>query len=196
MGEVAAGNIIKELTKNESEGPTTTEESMEPSTTEESMASTTTEPTTVGDIAIDGNSQFTTETEKALNLLHKSSDYFTITQYVKRLKEYDHSGMDVYSDVPTFQVGEDTWKGDPVWYAGAIAHDSCHSRLYFEAKANNGGNEPDRNAWTGSQAEITCLGFQIKVLQEIGGDQATIDYLKEVMKDPKYQNVPYENRTW
>lgn len=157
------------------------------------------EPTTTvpaGTIQVQGTTAFTQETEKALKLLEGTSEYSTITQNVGRIKEHDRSGMNVYSDVPTFEVGENTWKGGTIWYAGTIAHDSYHSKLYNDAKAANGGNEPDASTWTGAAAEQKCLQYQIKVLQELGADPDTIDYLKQQAANPQYQNIPYQNRSW
>jgi hypothetical protein len=184
------------ITTEESTEAVTTEESAQYTTTEESMQPTTTEAVRVGEIAIEGSSDFKAETEKALALLKTTSDYSEVSDNIGKIQEFEHSGMDVYADVPTFQVGKDTWSGDTIWYASTIAHDSCHSRLYAEAKKANGGNEPNRDTWSGSKAETTCLKFQIKVLAEIGGDKGTINALQEEVENPHYQEVPYENRTW
>lgn len=179
MAEVATMNIIKESNKNETEETTTT-----------------TQPLIAKNVLIEGSSGFTSETNKALNLLKNSSEYPAITQYLDRIKEYDKSGMNVYSDVPTFQVGQPTWNSSTMWYAGTIAHDSYHSKLYFEAKEANGGNEPNRSTWTGKEAEQKCLAFQMKVLQQMGADNDTIDQVRQELSNPTYQDIPYENRTW
>jgi hypothetical protein len=157
----------------------------------------TTETQPPSHIQVEGDSAFTAETNKALKLLAKTKEYSEITHNIGKIKEFDKSGMNVYGEVPTFQVGKATWEGDPVWYAGTIAHDSYHAKLYNEAKLANGGAEPDANTWTGAEAEKKCLGYQIKVLTELKADPDTIESLKKQQKEgPKYQDIPYENRSW
>ncbi|MDD5112296.1 MAG: hypothetical protein PHG85_07110 [Candidatus Altiarchaeota archaeon] len=177
---VAWSNVMRE-----SEGGEAGEETEGPSTT-----------LPAGAIQVDGSAAFTQETDKALKLLEGTKEYSEIAQNVGRVKESPKSGMNVYSDVPTFEVGQTTWQGGTVWYAGTIAHDSYHSKLYNDAKAANGGQEPDASAWTGAAAEQKCLQYQIKVLREMGGDASTIEYLEGLAKNPTYQNVPYDSRNW
>jgi hypothetical protein len=179
MVEVAVSNVIKE--SDEEAG----EESEEPATT-----------LPAGTMQVQGSTAFTQETNKALKLLEGTNEYSEITQNVGRIKENDKSGMNVYSNVPTFEVGSTTWQGGTVWYAGTIAHDSYHSKLYHDAKIANGGQEPDPSTWTGAAAEQKCLTYQIKVLQELGADADTIDYLTQQHQNPQYQNIPYQNRSW
>lgn len=177
--EVATVNIVKDANENKTE-----------------EATTTTQTLPARNISVEGGSDFTSETNKALMLLQNSSEYPTIAAHLGKIKEYDRSGMNVSGDVPTFQVGQQTWDSSTMWYAGAIAHDSCHSRLYSEAKQANGGMEPDPSTWTGKAAEQKCLLFQMQVLQQIGADEDTINQIRQELQNPTYQDIPYENRTW
>lgn len=166
---------------------------------ESSVASTTKATTTTLNartIQVDGSAAFTTETNKALTLLKGAKEYTEITQNVAKIKEHSASGMNVYANVPTYEVGQTTWQAGTLWYAGTIAHDSYHAKLYNNAKAANGGKEPAANTWTGPAAETKCLNYQIKVLEQLVASQADIDYLKQLAQNPQYQNIPYANRTW
>lgn len=94
---------------------------------------------------------------------------------------------------PTFVVGAATWNHSERWYAGAIAHDAYHAKLYVEAKAQNGGREPDSDAWTGADAEKNCLAFQREVLAELDAGAEVIAYVRSLEKNPVYQG---RNRGW
>ena len=87
---------------------------------------------------------------------------------------------------PTFVVGRATWKHSALWYAGTIAHDSYHSKLYHDAKASTGENPP-ADCWTGSEAEKKCLAFQLQVLQELKADENMIAYVCGCAWNPTYQ---------
>ena len=104
--------------------------------------------------------------------------------------------MWVYAAKPTFYVGRGTWeRGGLLWYAGSIAHDSVHSRLYHDEKKRLNGAEPAALVWTGSQAEKVCMLFQSGVLEELGADKKTLDFMAEsigvtvrLADAPTYQN--------
>ena len=93
---------------------------------------------------------------------------------------------------PTFVVGKPTWSHSALWYAGAIAHDSYHSKLYHDARQNTG-KRPSADSWTGKEAEKKCLAFQIEVLESLNADDETVAYLRELEKNPTYQG---HNRGW
>ena len=120
---------------------------------------------TIDGIEVEGSQEFREETEKAITLLSQTHYYGEIKTYVKRIREHPSSGMDVYADKPTFNVARKSWSHSTIWYAGIIAHDSYHSKLYHEAKDDNDGLEPPKKAWTGSEAEKKCIDYQIKVLR-------------------------------
>ncbi len=150
---------------------------------------------TADGVEIVGKGEFVQATENSLNLLMESTEYPTIVGSIGRIREADRSGMDVYGDVPTFDVAYRSWNHSSLWYAGIIAHDSCHSRLYFAAKAG-GSAEPPADAWTGKRAEQTCLEYQIRVLSELDADEGTLEYLRQLRVNPTYQDVDYGSRDW
>jgi len=146
-------------------------------------------------LEIVGGEEFVQATENALNLLRVSPEYQDIVGGIGRIREADRSGMDVYEDVPTFEVAYRSWNHSSIWYAGIIAHDSCHSRLYFTAKAEKHA-EPSADVWTGKYAEQKCLDYQIRVLSDLGADKGTMEYLRGLRVNPTYQDVGYGSRDW
>lgn len=143
-------------------------------------------------IKIQGSSDFTNKTEKALRLLELRSPNSStiINRYIGMIKQNSYSGMAAYANPPTFLVGDATANSSETWYAGCIAHDSYHSKLYNDYKAKYG-SVPD-DVWTGQRAEMECLEFQIQVLTEISAPQHEIDYAKSL----KGQNWWDKPRDW
>ncbi len=128
-----------------------------------------------------GDSVFTSRTNNALNLLNEKSlsGWDVVCKYVGKIKQYHRSGMNVYAIPPTFEVGEDTFRASVTWYASAIAHDAYHSKLYFEYLEKHG--SVPHEVWTGNDAEMQCLEFQIQILEEIGAPQSEIKYAKSLV---------------
>jgi hypothetical protein len=92
-------------------------------------------------------------------------------------------------------VGRPTWQRSALWYAGAIAHDAYHAKLYGDAKRQTG-SEPDPDVWTGAGAEKQCLHFQCEVMAELNADPETLAYLEECAKNPSYQGRNKGWRAW
>jgi hypothetical protein len=81
-----------------------------------------------------------------------------------------------------------------LWYAGTIVHDSGHSKLYHDYLTNNpGANTVPDGVWGGVVGEQKCLDLQYVALQQMGADQATLDYVKSSINSD-YWNNP--NRWW
>jgi hypothetical protein len=147
-------------------------------------------------IEIVGSKEFESATKNALNLLDKTKESSIIREHIGRIRESPKSGMREDEDVPTFEVSYAEWNYSSIWYAGVIAHDSCHSNLYFDAKKTNGGAEPPQDAWTGRGAEQKCLDFQLTILEELGADDYTMQYVGKLRENPTYQDVSYNSRSW
>jgi hypothetical protein len=138
-------------------------------------------------ITIKGSEEFVSKTQEALNHLDRSSIFARIASNLGRIEEGSHSGMEPWGNVPTFRVAQPTSSHSASWYAGAIAHDTCHSKLYRDAKLANNHNEPHAKTYTGEEAERICLDVQEKVLTEIGADKSLIDFVKGQKTKPVYQ---------
>ena len=152
-------------------------------------------------IDVRGGNAFIERTSEALKLLRTAGQIDFLRRYVKVIISAERSGMRAYANPPTYEVGPTTWQASTLWYAGTIAHDAYHSKLYHEAKAKKGGGEPDQNAWTGASAERQCLDFQSKVLGDLGADSRTLDYVRGLTHNPTYQGDPksradYRRRSW
>jgi hypothetical protein len=149
----------------------------------------------VDGIEIKGSPAFLVYTKEALELLRPTPFFNVIPHYVAVIQQGKRSGMRAYAKRPTFVVGKRTWSHSALWYAGAIAHDSYHSKLYHDAR-ERGGGKPPADCWTGREAEKKCLAFQIKVMKTLGADAETVAYLEEVEKNPTYQGHTHGWRSW
>src|ERR1043166_2845581 len=118
-------------------------------------------------IEIRGRRKFLIRTEEALSLLDQSSQSQFVSRYIAIIRQGRRSGMKAWLEKPTFVVGAATWKHSALWYAGAIAHDAFHAKLYTDARRNLANEEPDADTWTGAEAEKRCLGFQRRTLMEL-----------------------------
>lgn len=147
-------------------------------------------------IEIRGSEEFVRRTKKSLELLESTSRLGLIQAHLSTIQQGGRSGMKAWADKPTFVAGKPTWRHSALWYAGAIAHDAYHSKLYHDAKNALGGRNPDADAWTGAEAEKKCLAFQRQVLLEIGADAATMAYLEKCAKNPTYQGHNTGWRGW
>lgn len=154
---------------------------------------------TIDGIEIVGERGFIEQTAAALALLRKTSEYAQIKANIGVISQGRCSGMDVLAAKPTFYVGtkpKSPPSGGTLWYAGSIAHDSMHSKLYHDERQRLGGREPDPSVWTGSQAEKVCMFFQLQVLEELGAPKSVREYLEQsigvtvkLSDAPTYQNI-------
>jgi len=157
------------------------------------------------DIEIQGSEEFREKIKNSLKFLSLAPEKLDFSQkYIKRIQEWEHSGMNMFKDKPTFEIGE-LWKnGDEVYLASGIAHDAYHSFLCENSQDAEG--NISAKAFTGKEAEKKCLAFQIDALDKIKKSdymkdnqeivQEHIDGLKEHLIDPTYQDIPYEERNW
>ena len=150
----------------------------------------------VDGIEVRGGPEFHRQTQKSLDLLKPTSQFDMIQAHVSIIQQGRRSGMNAWTEKPTFVVGKRTWQHSVLWYAGAIAHDAYHSKLYHEAKKALSGMKPDADAWTGAGAEKKCLAFQRQVLLELGAAPDIIAYLTECEKNPTYQERNKGWRSW
>jgi hypothetical protein len=150
----------------------------------------------VDGIEIRGGRQFQIRTQEALALLRPMAQFAVIRDHLKIIRQGRRSGMKAWADKPTFVVGKATWRHSPLWYAGAIAHDAYHAKLYFDAKGDHGGAEPEVDAWTGAKAERECLAFQQQVLLALNADETIIRYIENCTRNPMYQGHNKGWRSW
>jgi len=147
-------------------------------------------------IEIRGKPEFLFCTQESLGRLQSTSQFELIRNRVRVIRQGRRSGMKAWAVKPTFTVGKATWNHSVVWYAGAIAHDAYHAKLYCDAKGGNHGKEPDNDAWTGVEAEKSCLAFQRRVLVELNADEKIIAYIDRCAQNPTYQGHTTGWRSW
>jgi hypothetical protein len=144
-------------------------------------------------IRLRGGFEFLSRTREALALLKPTNGFFEIQSNIRLIRQGRRSGMKAWAAQPTFFVGKPTWKHSAVWYAGAIAHDAYHAKLYAQAKNASRGLEPDADSWSGTEAEKECLVFQREILLQLNADTNTLSYLDAWRENPTYQG---RNRGW
>ena len=144
-------------------------------------------------IEVRGAVEFRRRTEDALTLLRPLDQFHIIGKNLAVIRQGRRSGMKAWAKKPMFIVGELTWMHSALWYAGAIAHDAYHSKLYSDAKKRGGDHTPDADSWSGAEAEIKCLAFQRQVLSKLKADETMLDYVDHCAEKPPYQG---RNRGW
>jgi len=147
----------------------------------------------VDGIEVRGRAEFRQCTREAIVLLRPLGAFELIRGHLAGIREGKRSGVNPWARDPIFTVGTPTWSHSALWYAGAIAHDAFHAKLYRDAKVHDPANEPSAEAWSGKAAERSCLAFQREVLLALGADKRIIVYVEEHARNPTYQGP---NRSW
>ena len=150
----------------------------------------------INSVEVRGSPAFRVRTRDALEFLQSSPSFGTARNHISVIRQGRRSGMKAWAEKPAFIVGAATWRHSAVWYAGAIAHDAYHAKLYCDAKGGNRGKQPDNDAWTGAEAEKVCLAFQRQVLLELHADDKIIAYIDHCAINPTYQGHPTGWRSW
>jgi hypothetical protein len=151
---------------------------------------------TIEGIEVRGDANFRARTREALGLLKQTPAISLVRTHVKVIRQGKRSGMRAWDHEPTFVAGRATWQHSPLWYAGAIAHDAYHAKLYDLAMRIDGGGEPAADAWTGVDAEKKCLAFQYEVLQTLDSDATTLRYVARCAENPSYQGRNHGFGSW
>lgn len=149
-------------------------------------------------IQIKGDAGCKSSTMDALTLLSDSAPthYTTVTKYIGVIECVQKgSGMFASETPPRFAVGDNERNAGTIWYAGTIAHDAGHSKLYNDYKTAHPGEPVPPDVWTGEAAERICLDAQYDALTKIGGTQVQLDDVRNAITT-KYYEVPYSQRWW
>lgn len=149
-------------------------------------------------IKINGDQDCLEKTQLALELLRDKAPnhYANIIKYIGIVEcADDGSGMFAQENPPRYRVGKATISAGTVWYAGTIAHDANHSRLYHDYLSAHPTQLVPFEIWTGESAEAQCLDVQYDALSKIGAGQSDLDYVKNV-RNTKYWEISYEDRWW
>lgn len=147
----------------------------------------------VDGIEIRGCADFQRRTREAIVLLRPLAAFELIRAHLAVIRQGKRSGVQASARMPIFTVGRPTWNYSALWYAGAIAHDAFHVKLYRDAKLQDGAKEPSADAWSGKAAEKACLAFQSQVLLALKADKIIIAHIEKHAKNPTYQG---RNRGW
>jgi len=159
---------------------------------------------THGGIEIIGPAQFIQQTRSALSLLQAKapSAYAIVSGCIGRIESGPRSGMRSHAVPPTFFVADRTAFHSLTWYAGTIAHDSMHCKLYHGYASTKGLPVP-HEIFSGMAAERQCLTHQAWVLSAVGAPAREIDHVRagdgrhfDLNGDGRYTSEDYERRNW
>lgn len=148
-------------------------------------------------LSLEGSRAFVNQIEKAIALLKERSpdDLEIVKTHVGRIRENEHSGMNMFADVPTIELAQPTYAASVTWCASVLVHESWHMKLYRE--------NPNPAHWSGTPGEKRCNQAQLVTLQKIGAPQYEIDHLAaqdgthwDVNGDGVYDWRDYEDRDW
>jgi len=133
-------------------------------------------------ISIVGDSTFTNNTQRALNLIRAGAPqtYAMVLRYVGVIQQGTSSGMWAWLAPPTFVVGHATYTASATWYASAIVHDAIHSKQYHQHFEIHG--YVPHEVWTGLDAEMEALAIQREFLVQINApahEISHIDWLRD-----------------
>lgn len=155
-------------------------------------------------IGIIGNHEFRTQARRALALLQPLNEFRLVQTHLAAIRQGRRSGVTAWAENPVFTAGAPTWSHSPHWFAGAIAHDAFHAKLYRDAKHLAGASEPALETWSGTEAEQACLRFQHRVLVALQADPILLEHLEKHLRNPTYQGrckglrgwLDYRKRWW
>ncbi|MEL6110262.1 MAG: hypothetical protein AAFU85_30000 [Planctomycetota bacterium] len=153
---------------------------------------------------IEGNQRFVEQVGSAMKLMKDKTPrvYDLIQKNVAIVKQGKRSGMWAFRDPPTFEMADPTAFYSITWCAGSIAHDAFHSKLYRDYLDAKGRPVPNA-VWTGREAELKCLSFQLDVLEKVGASRREIEHCRaqngehfDIDKDGNYEWSDYFQRNW
>jgi len=151
------------------------------------------------EIAIVGDGTCKYKTNQALDLLRNKAriHYETVTYHVGVIECVDQgSGIYVRETPPRALVGKQIIDAGTIWYAGGMAHESCHSKLYSDYLKNNPQSvSVPSNIYSGKDAEAQCIAVQYHALVLLGATQTSLDHVEKSIES-EYWNIPYEDRWW
>ena len=156
-------------------------------------------------LEIIGTTKFQLQVVTALTLLREKSPqaYQITTNHVQIIKQSQRSGMRLDLATPTFELADPTAYYSITWCASSIAHDSMHSKIYYDfLKANPGVQKPlDWNSQV--DEEKKCNAHQLQVLRSVGAPLLEINHCAaqdgkhaDVNKDGKYDWDDYKKGNW
>jgi hypothetical protein len=154
-------------------------------------------------VEIVGNFAFRRQASDALALLEPLAAFSLIRSHLAVIRQGRRSGVTAWAADPVFTVGAPTWSHSVHWFAGAMAHDAFHVKLYRDAQ-QSAGKQPDVDSWSGKTAEQACLLFQLAVLVSLRSDKFIIEHVGKHLENPTYQGrmtrvgawLDYRKRWW
>jgi len=139
-----------------------------------------------------GDDECKIQVNEAITLLkQKAPKHFQLAVDYLGTIECVEDGSDIFDyDQPArVKFGKLTMDEGVLWLSSAIVHEACHVKQYNDFRQENlTKNVPDE-VYKGKNAEGWCLEVQADVLEKMGSDKDTIDYVKNSINE-EYWKVP------
>ena len=92
-------------------------------------------------------------------------------------------------------MGRITREAGPIWYAGTMVHEACHSQQYNDYQATYSTSSVPKDVFSGKEAEAQCLMVQTESLKKMGASQHILDHVKTIIHS-EYWKTPVTEREW
>jgi len=156
-------------------------------------------------VEIKGTNKFQEQVANALALLRERAlpAYGIVTNHVQIIKQSRRSGMRSELLQPTFDLANPTAYYSVTWCAGAIAHDSMHSKIFHDYQKSHSGTHPAYDWNSQVEEEKRCNAHQLQVLRDLNAPLLEINHCAaqdgthaDVNKDGKYDWDDYNQGNW
>lgn len=140
-------------------------------------------PSRIETLLIEGDENCVGKTNEALTLLEDKSpkNYSNVANYVNLIgcEKTTYSGKFPYKDYYGVSFNKESIESGPLWYAGVIAHETCHAKQFQDYEANKSNySQEELEEEKAKNAEAECYEVQYNALKEMGADKRTLDYTK------------------
>jgi hypothetical protein len=142
-------------------------------------------------LEIAGDNNFIERTIEALWLVREKDPlgYAQLRQYLGRIEQGRRTGVRPYTHPPRYEVGDQTARSDPIWYASTLIHEAAHARLYHDYREQYRTTAVPDGVWRGETAERVALRAQYRTLKKLGAPASYLRHLRNA-SSTEYWNLP------
>lgn len=103
--------------------------------------------------------------------------YAVVVGYIGKVEPGERSAMRANADPPTMFLARTAATFSATYIAAVFAHESYHSKMYYDYLGANPGKPVPRQAWGGTRAEIRCVRYELGVMNRIGATRSEIEWV-------------------
>jgi len=129
-------------------------------------------------VEIEGDEQFVSTIETALELLRQFPEYYELANtYIGRIERgRGNTHIEIRRETPVMRVNAVTSEASSLWIAGMIVHEAYHSKLYFEYFNINNRSAPS-HVWGRPDGEVMAIERQRGLLVAAQAPQHYIQHV-------------------